>query len=143
MRMQPTLARVPPRLRRARRGVSVASGSRQRRPKEGQVRLQVKGRGLELSAEMRAYAESRLKRLDKQLAEETAVEVELAEETKGGRFTAEANVFAKGQTLRATESTSDLRASIDKLVDNLERQIVAYREKRRLERRRRTEHHGV
>ena len=50
---------------------------------------------------------------------------------------------APGQTLRATESTSDLRASIDKLVDNLERQITSYREKRRLERRRRTEHHGV
>jgi putative sigma-54 modulation protein len=107
------------------------------------VRLQVKSRGLELSPELRSYAESKLGRLDKQLADETAVEVELAEETKGGRFTAEATVFAKGQTLRATESTSDPRASIDKLVDNLERQIVGYREKRRLERRRRTEHHGV
>ena len=107
------------------------------------MRLQVKARGLELTQEMRTYAESKLRRLDKQLADETAVEVELAEETKGGRFTAEALVFAKGQTLRATESTSDLRASIDKLVDNLERQIIAYREKRRLERRRRTEHHGV
>ena len=52
-------------------------------------------------------------------------------------------MFAKGQTLRATESTSDMRASIDRLVDNLERQVVGYREKRRLERRRRTEHHGV
>lgn len=107
------------------------------------MRLQVKARGLELTQEMRTYAESKLRRLDKQLADETAVEVELAEETKGGRFTAEALVFAKGQTLRATESTSDLRASIDKLVDNLERQIIGYREKRRLERRRRTEHHGV
>jgi putative sigma-54 modulation protein len=107
------------------------------------VRLQVKARGVEVSPEIRSYAEAKLKRLDKQLAEETAVEIELAEETKGGRYTAEATVFAKGQTLRATESTSDLRASIDKLVDNVERQIIAYREKRRLERRRRTEHHGV
>ena len=107
------------------------------------MRLQVKGRGLELSPEIRSYTETKLARLDKQLAEETAIEVELVEETKGGRYTAEANVFAKGQTLRASESTSDLRASVDKLVDNLERQIVAYREKRRLERRRRTEHHGV
>ena len=64
-------------------------------------------------------------------------------ETKHSQFTAEAIVFTKGQTLRATESTSDMRASIDRLVDNLERQVVGYREKRRLERRRRTEHHGV
>ena len=68
---------------------------------------------------------------------------ELVGETKHSQFTAEATVFAKGQTLRATESTSDMRASIDRLVDNLERQVVGYREKRRLERRRRTEHHGV
>ena len=60
------------------------------------MRLQVKGRGLELNQEIRSYAESKLKRLDKQLADETAVEVELAEETKGNRFTAEANVFVKG-----------------------------------------------
>ena len=107
------------------------------------MRLQVKGRNLDLSAEVREYAESKLERLDKQLADETTVEVELAEETKHGRFTAEGNVFAKGQTLRASESTSDLKASIDKLVENLERQIVGYREKRRLERRRRAEHHGA
>jgi ribosome-associated translation inhibitor RaiA len=36
-----------------------------------------------------------------------------------------------------------MRASIDALVSNLERQVVGYREKRRLERRRRTEHHGI
>ena len=59
------------------------------------------------------------------------------------QFTAEATVFAKGQTLRGVESTSDLRASIDKMVETMERQIVGYREKRRLERRRRTEHHRV
>ena len=52
------------------------------------------------------------------------VEVELIEETKHARQTAEATVFAKGQTLRATESTSDMRASIDRLVESLERQVV-------------------
>jgi putative sigma-54 modulation protein len=107
------------------------------------VQLQVKARNYELSPAVRTYAESKLGRLDKQLADETQVEVELVGETKHSRFTAEAIVFAKGQTLRATESTSDMRASIDALVSNLERQVVGYREKRRLERRRRTEHHGV
>ena len=81
--------------------------------------------------------------LGKQLPEETPVEVELAEETKHGQFTAAATVSLKGQSLRAAESTSDLRGSIDKLVENLERQVVGYREKRRFERRRRTEHHRV
>ncbi len=107
------------------------------------MRLQVKGRNIEVSPEIRAYAESKLARLDKQLADETAVEVELATETKHAQQTAEATIFAKGVTLRATESTDDIRASIDKLVENLERQIVRYREKRRHEPRRRTAHHGA
>ena len=107
------------------------------------MQLQVKARNYQLSPEIKAYAETKLGRLDKQLAEETQVEVELVGETKHSQFTAEVIVSAKGQTLRATESTSDMRASIDGLVANLERQVVSYREKRRLERRRRTEHHGT
>ncbi|HEX4520738.1 MAG TPA: ribosome-associated translation inhibitor RaiA [Gaiellaceae bacterium] len=107
------------------------------------MRLQIKGRNDELTPEIRSYVESKFIRLERQLAEETEVEIELAEETKHGRFTAEATVFAKGQTLRGVESTSDPRASIDKLAETMERQIVGYREKRRLERRRRTEHHRV
>ena len=107
------------------------------------MQLQLKARNYELTPAMRTYAESKLARLDKQLADVTQVEVELVGEAKRSQFTAEATVFAKGQTLRATESTSDMRASIDGLVENLERQVVGYREKRRLERRRRTEHHGA
>jgi len=107
------------------------------------VQLQIKARNYELSPDVRTYVQTKLSRLDKQLADETQVEVELVGETKHSQFTAEAIVFAKGQTLRATQSTSDMRASIDALVSNLERQVVGYREKRRLERRRRTEHHGV
>lgn len=107
------------------------------------MRLQIKGRNAELTPDVRSYVESKFTRLDRQLADETAVEVELVEETKHGQFTAEATVFAKGQTLRGVESTSDIRASIDKLAETMERQVVGYREKRRLERRRRTEHHRV
>jgi putative sigma-54 modulation protein len=107
------------------------------------VRLQVKGRNIELTPSIRAYVESKFARLDRQLGEETPVEVELGTETKHSLHTAEAIVFTKGPTIRASESTSDQYAAIDRLVDNLERQIVRYREKRRLERRRRTAHHGV
>jgi putative sigma-54 modulation protein len=107
------------------------------------VRLEVRARNFALSTEIRSYAEAKLARLARQLADATSVEVELIEETKHAQQTAEATVFAKGSTMRATESTSDMRASIDRLVENLERQVVTYREKRRLERRRRTEHHGA
>jgi putative sigma-54 modulation protein len=98
---------------------------------------------MEVSPAIREYAESKLARLEKQLAPETTIEVELAEETKHAVRTAEATVFTKGPTLRATESTSDLKTAIDRLVENLERQVVRYREKRRNEPRRRTAHHGA
>ena len=107
------------------------------------MRLQVRARNFALSSEIRGYAEAKLARLSRQLADGTSIEVELIEETKHAKRTAEATVFAKGSTMRATESTSDMRASIDRVVENLERQIVTYREKRRLERRRRTQHHGA
>ena len=43
---------------------------------------------------------------------------------------AEATVWTKGPVLRARESSQDIRASIDQLVDKLERQATRYREKR-------------
>jgi ribosomal subunit interface protein len=94
------------------------------------MRLQVRGRNMKLSPSMRAYAEGKLARLDKQLAAETSVDVELASEAPA-RHTAEATVFTKGPTLRASESTSDMRTAIDRMADSLERQVIRYREKRR------------
>ena len=53
---------------------------------------------------------------------------------------AEATIFAKGTTLRARESSPDMKASIDQLVDKLERQVKRYRERRVVEPRRHTGH---
>ena len=39
-------------------------------------------------------------------------------------------MWTKGPVLRARESSQDVRASIDQLVDKLERQVTRYREKR-------------
>jgi len=55
---------------------------------------------------------------------------------------AEGTIFTKGPTLRAREVSRDIRASIDLLVENLERQVKRYREKRTEEPRRRTTHHN-
>jgi putative sigma-54 modulation protein len=110
------------------------------------MRLQVKGKNVELSPSIRQYAETKLAKLNKQLAEETQVEVELWEEKNPSihnGYIAEATIFAKGPTLRAREDARDHRAAIDQLVENLERQVQRYREKRRREPRRRTEHHNV
>jgi putative sigma-54 modulation protein len=97
------------------------------------MRLQVKGKNVEVSEAMRAYAEEKLGRLDRQLADPTRVELELAVEKNpsiAANHVAEATVWTKGPVLRAKEASSDMRASIDLLVDKLERQVSRYREKR-------------
>jgi putative sigma-54 modulation protein len=110
------------------------------------MRLQVKGKNVDVTPSIREYAERKLAKLGKQLAEQTQVEVELSEQRNpsiAASQVAEATVFTKGPTLRAREASPDMKASIDQLVDKLERQVKRYRERRTVEPRRHAEHHGV
>ena len=98
------------------------------------MRLQVKGKNLEVTDSIRTYAEEKLKKLDRHLAPPTQVELELAVEKNpsiSASQVAEATVWTKGPVLRARETSPDMRASIDQLVDKLERQVKRYRDKRR------------
>jgi putative sigma-54 modulation protein len=98
------------------------------------MRLQVKGRNLEVSEQIRKYAEDKLGKLDRLVSDPTRVELELLVEKNpsiSDNHVAEATVWTKGPVLRARESSSDIKASIDQLVDKLERQVKRYREKRR------------
>ena len=98
------------------------------------MRLQVKGKNVEVTEAIRTYTETKLARLDKKLAAPTRVEVELAVEKNpsiADNHVAEGTIWTKGPVLRAREASTDMRASIDLLTDKLERQVVRYREKRR------------
>ena len=109
------------------------------------MRLQVKGKNVEVTPSLRAYAERKLGKLEKQLAEQTQVEVELSEQRNpsiADSHVAEGTIFTKGPTLRAREASHDMKASIDQLAEKLERQVKKYRERRTVERRRHTEHNG-
>ena len=103
------------------------------------MRLQVKGKNVEIPPSLREYAERKLGKLERQLAEQTQVEVELSEQHNpsiAASQVAEATIFTKGPTLRASEASPDMKASIDRLVTKLERQVKRYREQRRVEPRR-------
>src|SRR5581483_11807935 len=109
------------------------------------MRLQVKGKNVEVTPSMREYAERKLGKLAKQLSEQTQVEVELSEQKNpsiAASHVAEATIFTKGPTLRAREASPDMKASIDQLVEKLERQVKRYRERRTVEPRRHAEHNG-
>jgi putative sigma-54 modulation protein len=98
------------------------------------VRLQVKGKNVEVTDSIRQYAQQKLGKLERQLDDPTRVELELAVERNpsiSANHVAEATIWTKGPILRAREASADHKASIDQLVDKLERQVKRYREKRR------------
>jgi putative sigma-54 modulation protein len=98
------------------------------------MRLQVKGRNVEISDSIRSYAEQKLGKLERLVKDPTRIEVELHVEKNpsiSNNHVAEATIFTKGPVLRARESSADMKASIDQLVDKLERQVKRYKEKRR------------
>lgn len=97
------------------------------------MQLHVKGKNLEVSDSIRAYAEKKLAKLDKQVYPTTRVEVELAVEKNpsvSANQIAEATVWLKGHTLRAREATRDMKASIDELAEKLVRQVHDERDKK-------------
>src|ERR671934_335593 len=98
------------------------------------MRLQVKGKNVEVSDSIRRYAEEKMRKLDRKLHALTQVELELCVERNpsiAANQIAEATVWTKGPTLRAREASTDMKASIDQLTDKLLRQIEHYRAKRR------------
>jgi putative sigma-54 modulation protein len=109
------------------------------------MRLQVKGKNVEVTDSIRAYAQEKLAKLERQLSD-PRVELELAVERNpsiADSHVAEATVFTRGPVLRAREASSDMKASIDQLVDKLERQLTRYREKRQRGRQRGSNDGGV
>ena len=95
------------------------------------MRLQVKGRGIEVSDSVRRYAERKFQKLERQL-EDPDIELELQLENNPkiqDDHTAEAAIFSRRFSLRAHASGPRFEAAIDALVDKLERQAVRSRER--------------
>ena len=100
------------------------------------MQLRVKGKNVEVPGAIHEYAERKFGKLAPQLADQTRVELELAVERNpsiADKHVAEGTIFTKGPVLRARETSGDVKASIDLLVDKLERQVKRYRQKRRHE----------
>jgi putative sigma-54 modulation protein len=97
------------------------------------MQLHVKGKNLEVNDSIRDYAERKLRKLDRRVHESTRVEIELAVEKNPSiaeSQVAEAIVHLKGQTLRARETSRDMKAAIDQLADKLVRQVKDIHDKR-------------
>jgi putative sigma-54 modulation protein len=98
------------------------------------MRIEVKGRNLPVTDELREQVERRFDKVAKQVSPLAVLEIELTEErnpANPSNQVAEATLFLKGVTLRAKDSSPDLRRSINLIAEELTRQVKRHRDKRR------------
>jgi putative sigma-54 modulation protein len=98
------------------------------------MRIEVRGRNLEVTDELRGHVEKRFARIGAQVSEHAVLEVELSEE-RNPRITdkevVEATLHLKRATLRAHEASPEIVHSIHEAAEDLRRQVKRHREKRR------------
>jgi putative sigma-54 modulation protein len=98
------------------------------------MRIEIRGRNTQINDAIREHVAERLEKVSKQVNGEAQLEVELLEERNpaiaNGKV-AEATLHLKGTTLRAKESSADMRHSIDLCAEKLARQVKRYNDKRR------------
>jgi putative sigma-54 modulation protein len=98
------------------------------------MRIEVKGRNLPVSDELRQHVAKRFKKIERQVSELAELEVELAEERNprvADSQVAEATLHLKGKTLRARDASPDIMHSINLVSEEMARQVKRDREKRR------------
>lgn len=96
------------------------------------MNLTVKGRNIAVTDALNSYAEEKIGRLGKYLAEDARCDVELSAERNpsiADNQVAEATIRTKGPIIRGREASTDMYASIDLVADKLERQVKKYRGK--------------
>ena len=96
------------------------------------MQIEVKGRNLQVTDELREYAEKRFAKIAKQVSELAELELEVADENvPGDPIAADVVLRLKGTELRAKEVSKDPKHAINLVADNLERQVKRHRDKRR------------
>ena len=98
------------------------------------MRIEVRGRNVEITDEIRDHVTKRFARTAKQVSELATLEVELFEERNPAitdSQVAEAHLHLKGTSLHARESSPEMLGSIHAVAEDIRRQVKRHREKRR------------
>jgi putative sigma-54 modulation protein len=98
------------------------------------VKIEVRGKNVEVTEELREAVVQRFQRVGNQVSELATLDVELREEKNpriADRMVAEAVLGLKGVTLVAKEASPDMLHSIHELAEDMRRQVKKHREKRR------------
>jgi putative sigma-54 modulation protein len=98
------------------------------------MRIEVKGRNLQVTDELREVVARRFAKVDRQVSDLATLEVELSEERSRAnpdQMVAEATLYLKGVTLRAENASRDIKHSINLIAEEIARQVKRHRDKRR------------
>ena len=96
------------------------------------MQIEVRGKNLQVTEELREYIERRFDKISKQVSEMATLDVEVADENvPGDPVAAEAVLHLKGTQLRAKEVSKDAKHAVNLVADNMERQVKRHRDKRR------------
>lgn len=85
----------------------------------------VRSRNIEVTAALKAHVEKKVRKLDKFLSDAGKAQVRL--EIEHGRHTAEVTIPVAGWILRGEEKGDDMYASVDQVVQKLERQAKRWK----------------
>ena len=98
------------------------------------MRIEVKGRNLPVSDDLREHVVKRFRKVSKQVSELAELEIELFEEQNpaiADSQVAEATLHLKGVTLRARDCSPEMVRSINMVSDEISVQVKRHRDKRR------------
>jgi putative sigma-54 modulation protein len=98
------------------------------------MQIDIKGRNVPVTDELRARVERRLRKVSRQVSELARLEVEIFEERNpsiADREVAEATLYLKGVTLRARDASPEMDHSLKLMTEELARQVKRHRDKRR------------
>ena len=98
------------------------------------MRIEIRGRNVEVTDELRSHVTKRFRRVGKQVSELATLDVEVYEERNPSikdSQVAEATLRLKGVTLRAHEASPEMPHTIHELAEDIRRQVKKHRDKRR------------
>lgn len=88
------------------------------------MKFDIRGDKLVVTKSIREYAEEKVARIQKYLANADEITARIVVSVKGKNQKVEVTIPTKNLTLRAEEKNNDLYAAIDLVVEKLERQII-------------------
>ncbi len=98
------------------------------------MQIDIKGRNVPVTDELRAHAERRLRKVARQVSDLARLEIEIFQERNprvADREVAECTLYLKGVTLRAHDASPEMLHSLNLVVDELARQVKRHRDKLR------------